>query len=46
MILKNGVLINVKQLCMFFPVTKGLILERKIGEVKAVNEVSFSIQKG
>jgi len=44
--LKNGVLLEVKNLIKYFPVTKGLILERKIADVKAVDDVSFSIHHG
>ena len=37
--------LRAEGLKMYFPVTKGL-LKRKIGEVKAVDDVSFSIRKG
>jgi len=43
---KNGVLIDVRNLCKFFPVTRGLIVERKIGDVRAVDDVTFQIKKG
>jgi len=36
--------IEVKNLKMYFPITRGL-LRRKVGEVKAVDDVSFSIRK-
>jgi peptide/nickel transport system ATP-binding protein len=38
-------LLEVKGLKMYFPVTKGL-LSRKMGDVKAVDDVSFKIKKG
>jgi oligopeptide/dipeptide ABC transporter ATP-binding protein len=38
-------LLEVKNLKMYFPVTKGL-LRRKIADVKAVDGISFSIRKG
>ncbi|MCG8632721.1 MAG: ABC transporter ATP-binding protein [Desulfobacterales bacterium] len=38
-------LVEIRQLSKFFPVTGGL-LHRKIGEVKAVNDVSFSLNRG
>jgi len=44
--LKNSVLLEVKNLVKYFPVTKGLILERKIADVKAVDDVSFIIHRG
>jgi oligopeptide transport system ATP-binding protein len=37
--------LEVKDLKMYFPVTKGL-LKRKVGEVKAVDGVSFQIRQG
>lgn len=39
-------LLEVKNLVKYFPVTKGLILERKIADVKAVDDVSFIIHRG
>lgn len=38
-------LLEVKNLKMYFPVTKGL-LRRKIADVKAVDNISFNIRKG
>jgi peptide/nickel transport system ATP-binding protein len=38
-------IVDVKNLKMFFPITKG-ILQKKIGDVKAVDDVSFFIKKG
>ena len=39
-------LIEVKDLKMYFPVTKGIVLRRKVGDVKAVDGLTFSIRKG
>jgi oligopeptide transport system ATP-binding protein len=39
-------LIEVRDLKMHFPVTKGIIFQRQVGAVKAVDGVSFSIKKG
>jgi oligopeptide transport system ATP-binding protein len=39
-------LIQVRDLFMHFPVTKGIVFQRKVGAVKAVDGVSFSIKKG
>ena len=39
-------LIQVRDLQMHFPVTKGIILQRQVGAVKAVDGVSFTIKKG
>jgi oligopeptide transport system ATP-binding protein len=43
----NGqALLEVRQLAMHFPVIEGIVLGRKVGEVKAVDGVDFSIQRG
>ena len=39
-------LLVVKDLKMHFPVTSGVILQRKVGAIKAVDGVSFSIRPG
>jgi oligopeptide transport system ATP-binding protein len=44
--MQNNILVEVKNLKMYFPVTKGLIRQRKIAEVKAVDGVSFYIRQG
>ena len=40
------VLLEVKDLKMYFPVTAGIIFQRKIADVKAVDGVTFSIKRG
>jgi oligopeptide transport system ATP-binding protein len=42
----NDILLEVKNLKMYFPVTAGIILQKKIADVKAVDDVSFFIRKG
>ena len=39
-------LLEVKNLKMYFPVTSGVIFQHQVGEVKAVDDVSFTIKKG
>ena len=39
-------LLEVKDLKMHFPITSGLIFQRKVGAIKAVDGVSFSIRPG
>src|SRR5688572_24544072 len=39
-------LIHVQNLKKHFPVTKGLVLMKTIGWVKAVDDISFSLQQG
>ena len=44
--LQDGALLTVTDLEKHFPVRKGLIIERTVGHVKAVDGVSFSIPAG
>lgn len=39
-------LVDVQNLKMWFPITKGVIFKKNIGWVKAVDDVSFYIKKG
>ncbi|HEX9438104.1 MAG TPA: dipeptide ABC transporter ATP-binding protein [Roseiflexaceae bacterium] len=39
-------LIEVRDLKMYFPVTKGIIFQRQVGAVKAVDGISFTIKQG
>jgi peptide/nickel transport system ATP-binding protein len=41
----DEILLEVKNLKMYFPMTKGL-LRRKVADVKAVDDVSFKIKRG
>jgi oligopeptide transport system ATP-binding protein len=43
---QNTPLIEVKNLKKYFPITQGILFQRRIGDIKAVDNVSFSIQKG
>ncbi|MBW2091918.1 MAG: ATP-binding cassette domain-containing protein, partial [Deltaproteobacteria bacterium] len=43
---KNGVLVEVKDLKVHFPIFKGLIRKKKIGDIKAVDGVNFQILRG
>jgi len=40
------ILVDVKNLKMYFPVTAGLIFQRKVADVKAVDGVTFQIKRG
>jgi len=39
-------LLEVRNLVKHFPVTKGILFQRQIGTVRAVDDISLSIQKG
>ena len=40
------ILVKVQNLTKHFPVTRGLVLERQVGLVRAVDGISFEIQRG
>jgi len=42
----NGSLLAVSELHKHFPIRKGILIERTVGEVKAVDGVSFDISEG
>lgn len=42
----QDVIIEIRNLTKYFPIHSGLIRQRKVAEVKAVDGVSFSIHKG
>ncbi len=39
-------LLDVRGLKMYFPLTRGIILQRTVGYVRAVDDVSFTIERG
>jgi oligopeptide transport system ATP-binding protein len=40
------VLVEVKHLKMYFPVTSGVLVQRTVGYIKAVDDVSFVVRRG
>ena len=42
----DEVLLEVNDLVMHFPLTQGIIIQRKVGAVQAVDGVSFKVRKG
>ena len=43
---QDDVLVSVQDLQMYFPVRSGIIFQRKIADIKAVDGVSFDIRRG
>jgi oligopeptide transport system ATP-binding protein len=39
-------LLSVRNLKMHFPITQGIILQKQVGSVKAVDDISFDIKEG
>src|SRR5215468_7668636 len=42
----DGELLRVENLKMYFPITQGIILQRQVGWVRAVDDITFSVKKG
>ena len=42
----NNVLMHVKDLVKHFPITQGIVIQRQVGAVRAVDGISFDIHKG
>jgi oligopeptide transport system ATP-binding protein len=43
---KNEVLLSIKNLKKYFPIRQGVVFERRIGDVRAVDGISFDIHRG
>jgi oligopeptide transport system ATP-binding protein len=44
--MQEQVLLEVKNLKMYFPITQGIIIQRHVGDVKAVDGLDFFIRRG
>ena len=42
----DNALLDVKNLKMYFPVTSGILIQRTVGHIKAVDDISFSVRRG
>ena len=42
----DDVLVNVQNLKMYFPVTAGMLVQRHVADVRAVDDVSFFVRRG
>jgi oligopeptide transport system ATP-binding protein len=43
---KHDILLRVQNLKMYFPITKGIIFQKHVGDIKAVDDVTFEIKRG
>jgi oligopeptide transport system ATP-binding protein len=43
---KNETLLKIRNLKMYFPITQGIVIRRHVGDIKAVDNVSFDIKQG
>ncbi|MDY7040250.1 MAG: dipeptide ABC transporter ATP-binding protein [Chloroflexota bacterium] len=43
---ENNILVRVDHLKKHFPITRGIIFQRQIGAIKAVDDISFGIREG
>ena len=43
---QNDVLLTVSNLKMHFPITRGIILQRQVGSIKAVDGITFDLMRG
>jgi oligopeptide transport system ATP-binding protein len=43
---ENETLIRVDKLTKYFPITRGILIQREVGAVQAVDNVSFDIRRG
>jgi oligopeptide transport system ATP-binding protein len=46
MVAERAPLVQVQHLKKYFPITRGLVIQRHVGDIKAVDDVSFNIYKG
>jgi oligopeptide transport system ATP-binding protein len=46
MTLDNTALVQIRHLKKYFPIKRGIVVQRHVGDIKAVDDVSFDIYKG
>src|SRR5215216_3858897 len=42
----DGEILRVENLKMYFPITQGIILQRQVGWVRAVDDITFTVKEG
>jgi peptide/nickel transport system ATP-binding protein len=43
---RDGALVEIENLRVWFPIKSGILLDRHVGDIKAVDDVSLTIQRG
>jgi len=43
---KSDMILKIRNLKMYFPITKGIIFQKHVGDIKAVDGLSFDIKRG
>ena len=43
---KHDTILKIDNLKMYFPITQGIIFQRHVGDIKAVDGVSFEVKRG
>ncbi len=43
---ENGALVRIENLKVYFPIKSGLVLDRHVGDIKAVDDVTLTITRG
>jgi len=46
MMMAQEVLLQVQDLKMYFPITRGILVQRHVGDIKAVDGVTFNVHRG
>jgi len=44
--MSDNILVRVEELKMYFPITKGAIIQRHVGDIKAVDGIDFFVREG
>jgi oligopeptide transport system ATP-binding protein len=43
---QNGNLVEVENLKVYFPIRSGIVMDRHVGDIKAVDDVTLEIRRG
>jgi peptide/nickel transport system ATP-binding protein len=43
---RNGALVEIDRLKLYFPIRSGIVLDRHVGDIKAVDDITLTIERG